>query len=211
VQTTDKRKLTWIAVVVAILFFAPALFNMTVRMVYSVTSAFHPEPPAKPSAAHPAPPVAIAPPVTPPPPTVVSAKPVDDSVFTGYWGGNGYLPNRASICKLTLEVKETPDDDSKFQGYLTTICEPVNAMMANKNKAFELMTKGQLAPVSTAFSGTMQQGKMAFEAHQSIGGAQVGCPVKTLTLSEFGTDQIAAVWQDASCGGGQMLLRRTDK
>jgi hypothetical protein len=61
-----------------------------------------------------------------------------------------------------------------------------------------------LGPVSSILTGTVTNGVLQFHVDKTLGDR---CPPTSFTLTLFST-QLAAKWQDVSCGGGQMLLRK---
>jgi hypothetical protein len=61
-----------------------------------------------------------------------------------------------------------------------------------------------LRPVSSILTRTVTNGILQFHLDKTLGDR---CPPASFTLTPFST-QVAAEWQDASCGGGQMLLTK---
>ena len=58
-----------------------------------------------------------------------------------------------------------------------------------------------LRSVSSILTGTVTNGVLQFHVDKTLGDR---CPPTSFTMTPFST-QLAAKWQDVSCGGGQML------
>ena len=69
----------------------------------------------------------------------------------------------------------------------------------------------QMSPISAVLSGTAKDGTLTFTVEKTIQKSANGCALTGFTLTPFGTDQLAAEWQEGTCDGGQMLLKKIGK
>jgi len=208
-KLTDKqKKIIWIAAMaLAAIYFAP-------RMTFAVRQAIvaHAQhaaltPPtaatktAAPAAAASQPPMAAAAPDVPP----------DDPRFlrlVGNWLGGGLLPDRG-FCRLALELRRSKDKPGYYTGYSTLTCGPLlpsHRKSAQQNSADNFIN--QMSPVSTILTGSVVDGSIRFHVDHAIGAAPDGCQVTGFTVTPFGDDQIAAIWQSGTCPERNMILQR---
>lgn len=129
-----------------------------------------------------------------------SASPLD-----GIWNGN-QTQHSGDLCALTLELRDKPDGITA--GYANMTCRPVvrrvGAPMPNAN---EIILKA-MTPMAAILSGRMQDGAIAFHVDKAIGTPVDGCPFSSITVTPFGTQQIAVEWQRGNCDSGQMTMTR---
>jgi hypothetical protein len=68
-----------------------------------------------------------------------------------------------------------------------------------------------LAPVSTVLSGPVENDAIHLRLQQSINKFPSGCEPTSFSLSPFGSAQLAAKWEEGSCQGGNLLMRRSPR
>jgi hypothetical protein len=127
------------------------------------------------------------------------------SALAGIWSGNE-TQHTGDMCSLSLELRDKPD--GMTAGYANMTCRlivrPVGAPMPNAN---EIILKA-MTPMAAILSGRMQDGAIAFHVDKAIGTPVDGCPFSALTVTPFGTQQIAVEWQRGNCDSGQMTMTR---
>jgi len=197
-QLTDKQKKI-IAIVVAILaviHFGPRYLHMFIP-----TDAHADQ--GKTSAAHYAP---IAPPTAPLPPP--SPEAVAAGKYGGIWIGDELMPDQ-NRCKIQLEIRLSDDLPKKLKGYEQKSCMPLQPLAGGK------LARGSIAdviratsPVSAVMTGTAQDGGVSFTVDQTIGTTGDGCSLSGFSITDFGSGQVMAQWQEGTCPAGKMLLRK---
>lgn len=130
---------------------------------------------------------------------------VPASPLSGIWNGNQTQRN-GELCSLTLELRDKPE--GLMAGYANMTCRPivrrVGAPMPNAN---DIILKA-MTPMAAILSGRLENGAIAFHVDKAIGTPVDGCPFSALTVTPFGTQQIAVEWQRGSCDSGQMTMTR---
>ena len=130
---------------------------------------------------------------------------VPASPLAGIWNGNQTQRN-GELCSLTLELRDKPEGITA--GYANMTCRPivrrVGAPMPNAN---DIILKA-MTPMAAILSGQMKDGSIAFHVDKAIGTPVDGCPFSALTVTPFGTQQIAVEWQRGTCDSGQMTMTR---
>jgi hypothetical protein len=126
----------------------------------------------------------------------------------GYWDGRSVLGNRG-LCILHLELRRAPE--SHFSGFSTLECLPLYTPgdKAPPVAPLNLQMLGHMNPSSAILSGTVDADSIKFHADKIIDAAGDGCIMGSFTVTPFGVNQIATVWDDKPCMGGQMVLTRT--
>jgi hypothetical protein len=64
----------------------------------------------------------------------------------------------------------------------------------------------RMSPATAVLSGLMDSGSIHCHVDKTIGTNSNGCAPATFTLTPFGTNQLAAQWDEATCSGGHMIL-----
>jgi hypothetical protein len=165
--------------------------------------------PVKPAPAAPKP--AKAPKAAPRP--VIAAplpKPAPPSPFArlpGIWRGRVALEGRG-ICDLKFELTQNPESADRFSGYSTMTCNARGPLMAERRSDPRKLTLNQMDPEAAIFSGAAENGSLQFHAEKVVGTDSNGCAPASLSLTPFGANQLAAEWQETTCAGGHMILRK---
>ncbi|HUN56497.1 MAG TPA: hypothetical protein VMU41_00140 [Candidatus Binataceae bacterium] len=212
---TDKqRKYAWIAAVVLVLYFAPAVLRQVMMSMHRTPSI------AKPRAARPISSTPLIPKTVSPSSAGLQgaaadgpdADPVAAAFFRGHLGtymGAGMIPNRG-ICRLVLELKLDPEKPGFYTGYSTMSCGPsgpfVKRQPGMNQGAAEILN--EMTPTSAILSGHVVQRSIPFEVQQAIGKSPDGCGITSYKATPFGTSAIAVEWTEGSCYSGQMILAR---
>jgi hypothetical protein len=67
-------------------------------------------------------------------------------------------------------------------------------------------------PEAAILTGTMRQdGAIQFHVDKAVGSDSNGCAPTSFTLTPFGSNQLAAEWQEKTCGGGHVLMQRAPR
>lgn len=211
---TDKqRRYAWIAAVVLMLYFAPAVLRWVTSM--HRTAAIPKPSAARPINANPSSPRAGSSGSAGLPLSAVDgpdADPVAAAFFRGHLGtymGAGLIPNRG-VCRLALELKLDPEKPGYYTGYSTMSCGPsgpfVKRQPGMSQGAAEVLN--EMTPTSAILSGHVVQRSIPFEVQQAIGKSPDGCGITSYKATPFGTNAIAVEWTEGSCYSGQMILPR---
>jgi hypothetical protein len=142
-----------------------------------------------------------------PPTDSTPASPAEETAalqeFPGIWQHQG-LVNTRRPCGLRFEIKPNPQKQREFSGY-TLSCAYTPLIIPSLHKPATAMDMDDfLRPLSSIPTGTVTNGILQFHADKTMGDR---CPPTSFTLTPFST-QLAAKWQDASWGGGQMRLTK---
>ncbi len=73
------------------------------------------------------------------------------------------------------------------------------------------LTKGVNTAGGAVLTGAPENGSIHFHVDKSFGAEISGCAPTTFAVTPFGTNKIAAQWQEAGCQGGEILLWRQGK
>lgn len=132
----------------------------------------------------------------------------------GHWRGF-VVPDRQDSCELDLELQ---DKGGQFAGYSTLRCPTDTTEAEEMLRAKQLGPRAAMNyarrttnPTSAILTGSAQDGSIRFHVDQNIGVGETpgACNMTSLTVTPFGTEQIAVVWQqEAPCPAGQMVLGR---
>jgi hypothetical protein len=212
--TIQKQRLFWVAgLALAAVYFAPSIFHSNRPAVNGQQGPGHFVTPQAGKGQRPLPaPGAPAPPSGPagisPDASGVATAPTQSDNLLGIWQGIGPLPGQG-ICNLKLELRRSTEPD-RFSGFPVLICMPLPQPLVQRGRNIQNPI-AQMTPLSAVLTGTAKDGGIQFNADKIIGRAMNGCGLTSLTVTPFGTDQIAAEWQEGTCQGGQILMRRTSK
>jgi len=203
-QLTDKqKKAAWIiALVLVVMHFAnPLILSIRQRLSTPAAPVFHKPSPAIPYGK---PQVALTQPAAPAP---VPA-PHPSSEWTGVWLGSELMPNQYT-CQFRLEVRDSPDKQGDYAGYLTRRCIPTAPIMGGKITQQKIPGLIEaISPVSGIYDGQYKDGVLQLHLTRAIGTAADGCELTDYTLASFG-EQVAAQWQAGkSCPSGQAMFTR---
>ncbi len=145
-------------------------------------------------------------------PAAVTPDPAFANV-AGHW--RGFVADRWDSCDLALELQ---DNAGQFAGYSTMKCPPAQFMVEQARRwrrygpaAAPNFARQAGNPTSAILTGSVEAGSIRFHVDQNIGVAETpgACNMTGLTVTPFGTGQIAAQWQqEAPCGPGEMVLQR---
>jgi hypothetical protein len=193
-NTEQKQRLLWIGglTVVGIYFFAPSLLQVSTRRVAVVRPA--------------APPVQAKPLPAPATAQDADAPEVFDKL-SGIWQGAALLP--IGMCNMKLELRRKDGDAAHFAAFPVLACMPAATRLAPPaSQAAQQEVWAALTPASAVLTGAPANGSLQFTVDKVVGKTLAGCEITGLTVTPFGRDMIAVQWQEGTCQGGQVLLRR---
>ena len=157
------------------------------------TPATTPAPvPAAPSGV---PAVAPAPARALPPPATIS----------GIWQGRTAITGRG-ICTLRIELHE--NEPAHFSGFSSLACANFAPLMAKDDRNPAAATLNRMSPAAAVLSGTMENSSIRFHVDKTVSTNSNGCAATSFTLTPFGTNQLAAEWQEEGCQGGRVILQK---
>jgi hypothetical protein len=139
---------------------------------------------------------------------VAGASPELDKLF-GIWQGAAPLP--VGMCNLKIELRRKEGDPSHFAGFPVLACIPVMPNLSPEAGVTQQALLASLTPVSAVLTGTAANGSIQFAVDKVIGKTLAGCALTSVSVTPFGADQISAEWQEGTCPGGQLLLKRIGK
>ncbi len=128
----------------------------------------------------------------------------------GKWEAQATLPDRG-VCTEKLELRQS--GQGMFVGYSSLLCINLNPYMGGAKPDYRgaaLAALDRYNPVASVLTGAWENGSLKFHAEKNIGvnPAEGRCAMTSFSVTPFGS-QIASEWQDGSCGGGQLLLKKT--
>jgi hypothetical protein len=138
----------------------------------------------------------------------VLPKPAPPSPFakiSGIWRGGAALDGRG-ICNLKFELNEQAE--GRFTGYSTMTCTATGPLMAEKKINQRASALNRMDPEAAILTGAVEQGSIEFHVDKTVGADAQGCAPTSFSLTPFGANQLAAEWQEATCAGGHMILRK---
>lgn len=127
------------------------------------------------------------------------------SPLAGIWNGN-QTQRTGDLCSLALELRDKPD--GMIAGYANMTCRPIVRRVGGPTPNTNEIILKAMTPMAAILSGRMQDGAIAFHVDKAIGTPVDGCPFSALTVTPFGTQQIAVEWQRGNCDSGQMTMTR---
>jgi hypothetical protein len=113
--------------------------------------------------------------------------------LTGIWEGKGPIEGRGN-CGLRFEMRQA-QQAGHFSGFFTLTCQ--------------LRSAAPPIPATAILSGAAEKGSFQFHVDKVVGPDASGCAPSAFTLTPFGSSQLAAEWQETTCGGGHLMLQRT--
>jgi len=200
-----QKKFLWIAgIAVAVFYFAPTFINSARRAAFirqQQEAARMAKPPAPQSSPLPA-------------AGDASNNSASFENLLGVWQGIGPLPGQG-FCNLKLELRKNTLQPERFSGFPVLVCMPVVPGSVQRGVTGQSLVLPQMSPLSAVLTGTAKDGSIVFSVDKVIGRTANGCALTSLSVTPFGTDQIAVEWQEGNCGTeqqpGQILLRRIGK
>jgi hypothetical protein len=141
------------------------------------------------------------PPNTPP----VPVAPPRDAGMLGKWQSAPMMLANRGICTLWVEMVRKPEEPDKYTGAATLSCAPSVLFGGPKANVSPAMMLARLNPLSAVMSGVWASDSIAFRVDKVLNAG--GCAWKGFSVSRFGSQNVAAEFEDG-CGGGSMVLRR---
>jgi len=138
----------------------------------------------------------------------VPPQPLPFDNLLGTWQGLATFSG-STFCGMKLELRRKQDAPDKYAGFPELLCTPASAMGG--------VARGkvpQVSPMSAVFTGSAGDGAIIFTLDKALGASAEGCSLSTLSVTPFGTDEIAAEWSEGNCDHpqhGQMMLKRSGK
>jgi hypothetical protein len=125
--------------------------------------------------------------------------------LSGVWQGRTAITGRG-LCTLRIELHE--NEPGHFQGYSTLACTNYGPLMAPEGRGNAAGTLNRMNPAEAILSGAMEDGSLRFHVDNTIGTNSNGCGATSFTLTPFGTNQLAAQWEETGCQGGHVILQK---
>jgi hypothetical protein len=165
---------------------------------------------ARPVPPRPAPPtVHDAPARTPPSAPAPARAPATPVEISGIWQGKTAITGRG-LCTLRVELHENAP--GRFLGYSSLACANFAPLMAPQDRGnTAAAVLNRMNPAEAILSGAMENGSIRFHVDKTIGASSNGCAATSLTLTPFGSNQLAAEWQEGGCEGGHVILQKARK
>jgi hypothetical protein len=146
-------------------------------------------------------------PAVPKSPAGVPARaPASTGSLAGIWHGRIAITGRG-ICTLSLELHE--DEPGQFSGFSSLACANFAPLMPPQDQADKAAAVlNRMNPASAILSGAMENGSIHFKVDRTIDASGNGCAATSFTVTPFGTNQLAAEWQEEGCSGGHVILQK---
>jgi hypothetical protein len=140
---------------------------------------------------------------------IPSPSPTPLSNLTGMWQGQQAQSNR-DLCQMALEMRD--NGAGGLAAYPRISCVALMPYLPGPHKLTAAQAAAKsMSPVSAVLTGNRKDGAVAFHVDKTIGATFDGCAMTSFTVTPFGNDEVAAEWQNGTCGGGQIMLRRTGR
>jgi hypothetical protein len=133
--------------------------------------------------------------------------------YVGKWSGR--MVEGEAITIFTFELRENPSVEGGFSGYSETVAMPfagpaAAAVVNGKAGANPVaMIFAAMTPKAVSWTGEPDKKGITFRVEKRVGKDK--CPMTSLTLSPFGTEQLLAEWKTEGCSDGQVLLAKGDR
>lgn len=138
-----------------------------------------------------------------------SPSPTPLSNLNGMWEGQQAQPNR-DLCQMGLEMRD--NGAGLLTAYPRINCVALMPYLPGPHKLDPASAAAKsMSTVSAVLTGTIKDGELAFHVDKAIGATFDGCALTSFTVTPFGKDEVAAEWQNGTCGRGQIMLRRVGK
>jgi hypothetical protein len=133
------------------------------------------------------------------------------NTLVGAWQGGAPLPP-AGMCGLKLELRKKTGEPDRFAGYPVLGCMPLPGSLTGGSSGTQAQQiLAGASPMSAVLTGTVQNGSIQFTVDKVIGKTLGGCELTSFSVTPFGTDQLVAEWQEGTCPGAHLLLKRVGK
>jgi len=200
----QKQALWLIALVLAVLYYAPSVIMSVRQMAYVSQQAALRQAAPQQAAQHPPLPKAKGDEANGT--AAVPESPVSPGTLSGFWQGSGTVPDKGRICSLHLELREDGQPQGPITGYPSLSCVTFGGR-PNVNPLAPMMSK--LDPVTAVMTGMWDKsGSLHFSIVKSLA-ASDSCPITGFTLTPFGTNAVTVEYQEGTCQSGNMVLYRT--
>jgi hypothetical protein len=139
-------------------------------------------------------------------PAVAAPQPLSPGTLSGVWQGRTAITGRG-LCTLKVELHENAS--GHYLGYSSLACANYAPLMSPQdrgNNAAAVLNR--MNPAEAILSGAMESGSIRFHVDKTIGASANGCAVTSFTLTPFGSNQLAAEWQEGGCEGGHVILQK---
>jgi hypothetical protein len=80
--------------------------------------------------------------------------------------------------------------------------------MSKEDRNPAAATLNRMSPAAVIVSGVMENGAIRLTVDKTVSTNSNGCAATSLTLTPFGTNQLAAEWQEGGCEGGHIILQK---
>jgi hypothetical protein len=141
-----------------------------------------------------------APPLRPP---AQAPKPSPDAVMLGKWTSAPVAIPKRGLCTLWLEVTRKAEEPGKYTGAASLSCLPTVTPDASKVNPALMFVK--INPMSATMTGAFEKEAIVFRLEKVLNAGD--CGLTGFSVSKFGSQNIAAEFQD-ECGGGSMVMRK---
>jgi hypothetical protein len=143
---------------------------------------------------------------TPPPKAAAAAPP--PFPYPGVWVGSAAVDGKG-LCDSRIEMRDKPEAPGKFTGDWSMTCRPYAPLISQERAMRGAGMLNRLTPEAAIFTGGFKDGAMQFTPDKVLAADSEGCAPTSLTITPFGTGQLASEWQEGStCPGGHMMLHK---
>jgi hypothetical protein len=134
--------------------------------------------------------------------------PAPPATISGIWQGRTAIAGRG-LCTLRIELHE--NEPAHFSGFSSLACANFAPLMAKDDRNPASATLNRMSPAAAVLSGAMENGSIRLRVDKTVSANSNGCAATSFTLTPFGSNQLAAEWQEEGCQGGHIIMQKMQK
>lgn len=127
--------------------------------------------------------------------------------YPGVWAGSAAIKGKG-LCDTRIEMRDIENQPGHFTGDWSMTCRPYGPLISQERARRGAGMFNRTNPEAAIFAGTFKDGAMAFTLDKVMATDSEGCAPSSLTITPFGTGQLASEWQEGTCAGGHMMLHK---
>jgi hypothetical protein len=145
------------------------------------------------------------------PPPVKPAKPAapvpPPFPYPGVWSGSAAIEGKG-LCDTRVEMRTIEAQREHFAADWSMTCRPYSPLISQQRAKRGAGMFNRTNPEAAIFAGTFKDETMQFTLDKVLATDSEGCAPTSLTITPFGSGQLASEWQEGTCPGGHMMLHR---
>lgn len=149
----------------------------------------------------------VAPPVKAIEPQQAAPAQLPPFPYPGVWAGSAAVEGKG-LCDTRIEMRDTENEPGHFTGDWSIACRPYGPLISRERASRGAGMFNRTNPEAAIFAGTFKDGAMEFTLDKVMATDSEGCAPTSLTITPFGSGQLASEWQEGTCAGGHMMLHK---